>query len=167
MQETGETTRIVSAKDLRERALHEMYSIGARGSESYTERLRGVSSYTAILTIVDAYVLALPNNRIILRRAALMEISAQVAEQLVRIEREHEGSTSLVALRDRVVGIVTVSGYEDVEKHARFFLNVRTYEELRTLVHELCQIMEANSYEQAHARLCEVLVTLDDKLACE
>jgi hypothetical protein len=158
----------LSVEELRARALNAVNGIVIGPEIEDIEAIKAAQTYAQLVIaamkifgyegVVDDYPLSVSD---------LYEACHAAHEQLARIEQEHLEGTSLVTLRDQVVGIVTVSGYKEVEKHSRSFLNVRTYDELRTLVRELCQVMEANYFDQAHARLRRVLATLDNKIAHE
>lgn len=158
----GEATNVGTLDGFRAEAIEIIDACGRMLSPAGTKAtINAATTYVELVIEIGRVVVPLTRPDI---SEQLETLRLRVIGEAVRIEKEHLDSTSLVALLDRVVGVVTLSGSIRVQELRRRFSGINTYGQMRSLVRDLCQIMEADYKERAHAQLRQVLAILDNKI---
>ena len=163
MNATEEATTVVSVEELRNRAIEALTKETFISTEPELGKIKEADTYAGLLMPVTVLVSAYELRNYM--HGPLASVRNGIVEQLARVEQEHAHGTSLVALRDRVVGIVTVGGYDRAERFHRRFTTVTSYEELGSLARDISEVLKEEYQDMALERMREVLVIIDDKIA--
>lgn len=162
MTKLEETTDIVSVDKLREQALLELGQPQApKIKEEALSAVRSADSYAGLLSAilwVEGSIHDKTDRAVVAHY--LGDVQVWALQQLARIEREHQSSTSLEALRDRVVGIL-----DDTEYAPGKIKRAQTYEELLTIVDDVMLWFVQRSWDRVTNPLADVRAVLRSKVA--